>query len=154
MAKRGVAFTNEHIIKALQETKGMVYLAAQKLGCDPTTISKRAQKSAAIRAAIEGARGEMIDVAEVALMTALQAKQPWAIAFTLKTIGKGRGYVERVQQEVSGTEGGPLTIRVVYADHPIVPADPAPSAIAGEVSGPALQLPGLRAPVRQDDAGD
>lgn len=100
MAARGVSFTNEQIIKALQETQGMVYLAAKVLKCDPTTISKRAQKSPAIKAAIESSRGQLIDVAEVALMAAVQAKQPWAIAFTLKTIGKGRGYVERTEQDV------------------------------------------------------
>jgi hypothetical protein len=92
-------FTDTQIIAALKEDLGMIFLAAKRLGCDPSTIHRRVNKSVAVKAAVESHRGELIDVAEVALMAAVQAKQPWAIAFTLRTIGKGRGYVEK--QEIS-----------------------------------------------------
>jgi hypothetical protein len=97
--ERKKQYTNADIIEALTKTKGMVYLAAQALKCDPVTIHRRALKSPAVKAAIEASRGEVLDVAEVALMAAIQRQEAWAIAFALKTIGKGRGYVER--QEIS-----------------------------------------------------
>jgi hypothetical protein len=39
------------------------------------------------------------------------AGEPWAVALTLKTLGKQRGYVER--QEVTGADAGPVDVRVV-----------------------------------------
>jgi hypothetical protein len=44
------------------------------------------------------------------------AGEPWAVQFRLRTKGKGRGYVERVQQEVSGKDGEPLQVVIKYAD--------------------------------------
>ncbi len=103
--ERKKQYTVQQIIDALTKSKGMVYLAAKALDCDPSTIHRRANTNKQIRAAIEASRGEVLDVAEVALMAAIQRQEAWAIAFALKTIGKGRGYVERVQQEV-GPVGG------------------------------------------------
>jgi hypothetical protein len=45
--------------------------------------------------AVADAREELIDIAELRLRKAVQDGEAWAIALTLKTIGKGRGYVER-----------------------------------------------------------
>ena len=57
-------FSNADIIKALEEKKGMIYLAAKLIGCHPDTIFKRARRSKAIQAAIDSARGVMLDNAE------------------------------------------------------------------------------------------
>jgi hypothetical protein len=77
----------------------MVYLAADKLNCHPDTIYKRARKEKPIADAIEHARGKMLDVAESALKCATLNGEAWAVCFTLKTIGKHRGYVERIEHE-------------------------------------------------------
>jgi len=37
-----------------------------------------------------------------------------ALIFLAKTIYKDRGYVERVQQEHTGADGGPMRVEVVY----------------------------------------
>ena len=57
--------------------------------------------------------GEVDDAAEMVLYKAIMAGEPWAVQFRLRTKGKGRGYVERVQQEISGPAGGPVPIAVV-----------------------------------------
>lgn len=52
----------------------------------------------------------MCDNAESALNRAVINGEAWAVCFTLKTQAKDRGYVERVQQEVSGRDGQALEI--------------------------------------------
>lgn len=102
-------YKNDEIIEALKATGGMVYMAARKLGCDPSAISKRARVSPEIREAIENARGDLLDMAETALKMAVKDREAWAVCFTLKTIGKHRGYVERVEQ--TGINGGAIEVK-------------------------------------------
>ena len=93
-------YTAQQVIAALQQTRGMVYLAAKQLRCDPDTIQNYCKRYPTVAAAKEAARGELLDVAELKLWQAVNNGESWAIAFCLKTIGKTRGYVER--QEFSG----------------------------------------------------
>lgn len=51
---------------------------------------------------VEEAREATVDIAETALKRAVLNGEAWAIALTLKTIGKKRGYVERTETEQSG----------------------------------------------------
>ena len=104
-------FTNAQIINAVKATNGMVYLAARQLGCSPQAIYKRMTKSHIIKQAVDDSRGELIDISEQKLRIAVLNGEPWAIALTLKTIGKHRGYVER--QEVTGADGDKIVIKVV-----------------------------------------
>lgn len=98
------------IVAALNRTMGRVYLAAEQLGCDPTTIYHRAKKCAAVRKAMRFARGKAVDTAECALMKAVLAGEAWAVCFTLKTLGKGRGYVERAEHRHGGDPNNPTPI--------------------------------------------
>ena len=106
MAK--LKYTQKQIIDALRETKGMVYLAAKRLGCEAQTIYNYRDRYPAVRAEMEQQDGEVDDAAEMKLYQAIIAGEPWAVQFRLRTKGKGRGYVERVQNEVSGPDGGPI----------------------------------------------
>ena len=101
-------FSQQQVIDALKETKGMIYLAAKRLGCDAKTIYNYRDRYPAVRAEMEQQDGEVDDAAEMVLYKAIMAGEPWAVQFRLRTKGKGRGYVERVQQEVSGPDGGPI----------------------------------------------
>jgi hypothetical protein len=92
-------FTTQHVIAALRETKGMVYLAAKKLGCDHKTVSNYAKRHPTVQAAIDDERGHFVDTAELALERAVLSGEGWAVCFALKTLGKSRGYVERLQIE-------------------------------------------------------
>lgn len=108
MSKKGrpkntVKYSDDQIIAALKVTKGMVFIAAERLGCDPSLIYKRQKTSEAIHDAIKQQNGLFVDHAEIALWKAVQAGEGWAVCFALKTKGKDRGYVER--QEVTGKDG-------------------------------------------------
>jgi hypothetical protein len=100
---RPPVYTNEKIIAALKETKGLVFLAAKRLGCSPQTIYNRSQRSPDVANVIKNERGEVVDTAELTLYNAILAGEPWAIQLTLKTLGKDRGYVERTEQEHRGS---------------------------------------------------
>ena len=102
-------YKTAEIVEVLKATGGMVYMAARKLGCDPSAINKRAKTSPEIQAAIDSARGDMLDMAEHELKKAVRGGDMTAIIFTLKTIGKHRGYVERIEQ--TGANGGAIEIK-------------------------------------------
>ena len=105
-------FSQQQVIDALKETKGMIYLAAKRLGCDAKTIYNYRDRYPAVRAEMEQQDGEVDDAAEMKLYQAIIAGEPWAVQFRLRTKGKGRGYVER--SEVTGPDNGPVTIKVIY----------------------------------------
>ena len=106
-------YSDTQIREALIATKGMVYLASKRLGCDPTVVRYRVAKSTALQEVIESASGESVDEAELKLLQAMRAGDPWAIQMMLKTKGKSRGYVERVEQ--TGADGGPIQTEDVSA---------------------------------------
>jgi hypothetical protein len=98
-------YSTQEMIDALRETKGMIYLAAARLGCRAQTFYNRARSTPAVARLIQHERGCVVDTAELKLYTAILAGEPWAIQMTLKTLGKDRGYVERTEhREVTDAE--------------------------------------------------
>lgn len=102
-------FTTQQVIAAIRETKGLVTRAAARLGCDPKTIRSYAARYPTVAEALREEREGMTDVAELALYNAILKGEPWAVSLYLKTQGKQRGYVERV--ETTGKDGGPIEAR-------------------------------------------
>lgn len=105
-------FKPEKVIEALRATRGMVALAAEKLQCDRNTVYNYIEEYPEVKEVVESCRDKMLDVAEIKLEEAIRQGQPWAITFSLKTIGKKRGYVDK--QEVSAESAQQPTIRVVF----------------------------------------
>jgi hypothetical protein len=89
-------YTASQVIAALRQTKGMVYLAAKVLGCDPDTIMRYCRRYPTVEQAKQDARGEFLDTAELKLWQAVQAGEHWAITFALRTVGRDRGYGEHL----------------------------------------------------------
>lgn len=83
------------VVKTLNDAKGMVYLAARLLGCCPQTVYNYAERHPSVKEAIATQQGERLDEAELALITAVRKGEAWAVCFTLKTLGKKRGFIER-----------------------------------------------------------
>lgn len=100
-------YTPQQVIEALKQTKGMRFLAAQRLGCSHDTITNYINRYASVRDAADAQRGEMVDTAELKLWQSIQNGEAWGITLCLKTLGKERGYVERTEQ--TGKDGGPIT---------------------------------------------
>ncbi|GAF82478.1 unnamed protein product [marine sediment metagenome] len=108
MAKR--KYSVKKMVIAIKESKGMIYVAARKMGCAANTIYNYAAEYEEVQRAIDEERGMMVDTAELALWKALQNGEAWAISLTLKTLGKKRGYVER--QELTGADGKPIDVNI------------------------------------------
>jgi len=108
-------FTTDEIVEALYETGGLVAQAADLLKCERTTIYRRMIEPA-IADAIKLARHFSVDDAENSLRDRVRKGDTTAIIFMLKTLGKDRGYVERM--EMTGKDGEPVAqrIEVVYVD--------------------------------------
>ena len=100
-------YTAAQVAEALDKHKGMVYLAAEALGCSHVTVYNYAKRYRSVQEAIDRNRGHVLDTAELALYKAILGGEHWAVTFALKTIGKGRGYTSRqeidlfVEQELN-----------------------------------------------------
>jgi hypothetical protein len=97
------AYTVVQVVEALRATKGMKGPAARKLGCSWQTVDNYSKRHTTVARAIAEEREMMLDVGELSLARAVQNGEAWAVCFYLKTQGKERGYVERVEQENRGT---------------------------------------------------
>lgn len=109
-------FTPEQMVTALTACKGLVYLTAKRLRCDPETVVRYCKRYPAVQAAKEALRGQLVDLAEQKLWESIQKGEAWGISLCLKTLGRDRGYVER--QEFTGADGQEITLKVVYDTAP------------------------------------
>lgn len=105
-------FSVQEMAKALEESKGLVSIAARRLKCSPTTVRSYMKLHPTVQQVVDDQSESLVDIAELKLLEAVQVRgEPWAIALVLKTKGKNRGYVEKTQQEISAPGGGPLEVR-------------------------------------------
>lgn len=108
--------TTEKIADALQKKMGNVTEAAKALKVARQTLHRRIGEDEALQAVLVDARETLVDIAESALVKQIKQGNTAAIIFTLKTQGKGRGYVERNEVDHSGAIGvkvieGPKDVR-------------------------------------------
>ena len=94
----------EQVVAALKETKGMVYLAADRLGCTANTVYSYIERYASVKYAFEAASEKMLDISELKLFNQIMDDKPWAIAFHLKTKGRKRGYGREEDHDESTDE--------------------------------------------------
>ncbi len=99
------------VIEALKKTNANISIAAKALGVNRSSLYDFVNKHDDLKQLVTDERESLVDVAESALKSAVVAKEAWAVCFTLKTIGKHRGYVERVEQ--TGINGGAIQHNVL-----------------------------------------
>jgi hypothetical protein len=99
-------YSDERIIAALQEKKGCVHLAADAIGCDPSTIYTRIKESEAVAECAEHENGKVDDVAEMVIYKSLLSDDPRlafeAAKYRLNTKGRHRGYGEKLDVRAEG----------------------------------------------------
>ena len=85
---------------ALTEARGMVSVAARRLGVTRRAVYNALEKFPSVADALRDAREATTDMAELKLLEAIKDREPWAVALYLKTQGKDRGYTERLDIKV------------------------------------------------------
>ena len=95
-------YTAEQVAQALTKSMGLVSVAAQSLGCSQTTVRTYIERYESVKQAQLDSREQMVDLGEAALVKAVKKGEGWAVALLLKTLGKGRGYVEKQELNLSG----------------------------------------------------
>lgn len=100
----------EPIIEALKTTRGMLTLAADKLGVSRRTLYVYRQRWPEIDQEVEEWRERRVDTAEIALDKAVMNGELQAIFFVLNCLGRDRGYGNQSKLEVTGADGQPIRI--------------------------------------------
>jgi hypothetical protein len=97
----------EEVAKAIKECHGGKYAAARKLGITFQTLQNYCNQDPSLNDVVKEAKGHMLDTVEHQLFEKAMAGEPWAICFTLKTIGKQRNYSERIEHRHGGDPTAP-----------------------------------------------
>jgi hypothetical protein len=105
---RSQKFTAAQVIATLNQCNGLIFLAADRLGCTTATVQNYAHRYPSVRAAIEEKKGKRLDMAEAKLDQAVLDGEAWAVQFLLRTQGKHRGYGDSQQHEHTGRDGKDL----------------------------------------------
>ena len=131
-------YTQKQVLDALNSCGGLLFLAAEKLGCSSQTICTYMNRYPAIRRAVAEKRGRRVDIGEAALDNAVLAGEGWAVQFLLRTQGRDRGYFDKTV-----LEGGeiPLQVRIIRDDNFYRNADRLPAERNG-ASGADSAPPG------------
>lgn len=98
------------IIEALKATRGMLTLAADRLGVCRRTLYIYRQRWPEIDQEVEDWRERRVDTAEIALDKAVMNGELQAIFFVLNCLGRSRGYGNQSKLEVTGADGQPIRI--------------------------------------------
>ena len=88
----GVKISTELIIEALKKTRGNISRAADKIGCDRHTIQLRVNKEPEIKQVLDSCRERFLDETEDVLQEKVLSGDTSSMIFTLKCLGKKRGY--------------------------------------------------------------
>ena len=105
-------YTVEQVIDAIQQAQTAAG-AARILGCTPNTVRAYAERYKSIDRALREERRNLLDYAEMSLKRAVLNGEAWAVALTVKTLGKEH-YSERT--EITGADAGPLVINLSWGD--------------------------------------
>lgn len=103
-----MALTVKQVEQAIKQKDGNITEVAEAFGVARSTIYRKIKKHESLKVVLEDARESLVDLAEGQLRREVRKGNITAIIFTLKTLGKSRGYVER--QEVTGADGGPVIV--------------------------------------------
>ena len=115
MARRR-RYAQAEVAEALRAARGLVVVAARRLGCNRNTVLNYVDRYPSVAEALSEARELQLDVSEARLFQAIDQGELAAITFYLRTVGRHRGYSERHEVAVDGkvaVEAEAAELRVV-----------------------------------------
>lgn len=117
-------YTPDQVAEAVTKSRGILTGAAQALGCSRQTVDNYVKRHKKVRDAYDNARETTIDFVETKLLKNIDSGDTTAMIFFLKTIGRSRGYVERVETRNFDIDLSKLTNeqleRVAAGDDPMM----------------------------------
>ena len=103
----------ENLLKALEKSLGIVSTACVSIGISRTTYYKYYNEDKEFKQSVDSIGDIALDCAESQLFELIKEKNVTAIIFYLKTKGKKRGYVEKLQ---AGDQKQPDAIEIHFVD--------------------------------------
>ena len=103
----------ENLLKALEKSLGIVSTACVSIGISRTTYYKYYNEDKEFKQSVDSIGDIALDCAESQLFELIKEKNVTAIIFYLKTKGKKRGYVEKLQ---AGDRKQPEAIEIHFVD--------------------------------------
>lgn len=97
-----------NLLKALEKSLGVVTTACKHCDCSRETFYKYLREDKDFKDKVEDISNIALDFAESQLHKQIKAGVTSATIFYLKTKGKSRGYVERVEQDLNVKAEQPL----------------------------------------------
>jgi hypothetical protein len=97
-------YTCQQVAKALKTSKGLIYLAAHKLGCTGRTIRNYLNRYPSLREVIADCRERRLDTGEQRLDEAVERGDAWAVQFFLRMQGKHRGYFDKTHVDLNAVD--------------------------------------------------
>tara|TARA_R100000808_G_scaffold16823_1_gene37669 strand:- start:4430 stop:4813 length:384 start_codon:yes stop_codon:yes gene_type:complete len=99
--------TEQHkkaILEALEKNLGIVTTACRQVGIGRTTFYDWLKEDEDFKKKVDEINNVALDFTESKLFKLIEEQNPTAIIFHLKTKGKKRGYVERIEQDMNFQE--------------------------------------------------
>lgn len=93
--------TDEEIVYVFGKKGGNVSATCTALGISRTEFYRRKNKSEKLATLLKDTEEALLDFAESKLQQKISEGDTTCLIFFLKTKGRGRGYVEKIEQEVS-----------------------------------------------------
>ena len=107
------------MLQALESSLGVVTTAARSAGIDRRTHYRWMQEDEQYAEQVRGIKDLSLDFVESQLFKRIKDGDTTSMIFYLKTQGKKRGYIERVEQEYIKTEPSKLILYVDESDNSI-----------------------------------
>ena len=107
------------MVDALEKSLGVVTSACKSVGISRETHYRWLREDDEYKNMVESISDIALDFAETQLQKQIKEGSTAATIFYLKTKGKKRGYIERVEQEIRGGLENKLEISIIRTDTPI-----------------------------------
>lgn len=104
--------SSDVVAQKIRDARGNIAAVAASLRLSRQQVYRFIERHPSLKVELAESRETMKDMAESVLYAKVVEGEAWAVCFFLKTQAKERGYVER--SEVTGKDGGPVTIKVIY----------------------------------------
>jgi len=101
-------------LKALKGTAGIISQIAKNLGVQRKSVYEYIERTPEVKPYIKQEKEQILDLMEGSMIhKAVVEKDFKALNFYLKTIGKDRGYTEKIETELSGGVDNKIIFEIV-----------------------------------------